>query len=80
MFRQPAVDRVIDDSQALTDLLYYSPRPALVKPRKLSFFDPSMGFAYIRSDWDSPDATWIAFWAAYWACRRMNCTVYSGRR
>ena len=21
---------------------------------------------------------WIAFWAAYWACRRMNCTVYSG--
>ncbi|MEK7407961.1 MAG: hypothetical protein AAB225_23065 [Acidobacteriota bacterium] len=63
VFRQPAVDRVIDDSQALTDLLYYSPRPALVKPRKLSFFDPSMGFVYIRSDWDSPDATWIAFWA-----------------
>jgi len=22
-----------------------------------------MGFVYIRSDWDSPDATWIAFWA-----------------
>jgi phenylacetate-CoA ligase len=21
---------------------------------------------------------WIAFWAAYWACRRMNATVYSG--
>lgn len=63
VFRQPAVDRVIDDSQALTDLLYYSPRPALVKPGKLSFFDPSMGFVYIRSDWDSPDATWIAFWA-----------------
>ena len=63
VFRQPAVDRVIDDSQALTDLLYYSPRPPLVKPKKLSFFDPSMGFVYIRSDWDSPDATWIAFWA-----------------
>ncbi len=22
-----------------------------------------MGYVYIRSDWDSPDATWIAFWA-----------------
>ena len=34
-----------------------------MKPSRLSFFDPSMGFVYIRSDWDSPDATWIAFWA-----------------
>lgn len=63
VFRQPEVDRVIDDSQSLTDLLYYFPRPALVKPKRLSFFDPSMGFVYIRSDWDSPDSTWIAFWA-----------------
>ena len=22
-----------------------------------------MGFVYMRSDWDGPDATWIAFWA-----------------
>jgi hypothetical protein len=22
-----------------------------------------MGFVYMRSDWDSPDATWISFWA-----------------
>lgn len=63
VFRQPAVDRVFDDGEAVYDVLYYSPRPKLVKPARLSFFDPSMGFVYIRSDWDSPDATWISFWA-----------------
>lgn len=63
VFRQPAVDKPYDGSQAVYDLLYYSPRPTLVKPKRLSFFDPSMGFVYIRSDWDSPDATWISFWA-----------------
>lgn len=61
--RQPLIDQAYDDSQCVYDLLYYSPRPRLVKPKRLSFFDPSMGYVYIRSDWDSPDATWIAFWA-----------------
>jgi hypothetical protein len=63
VYRQPTVDRVNDASESICDLLYYSPKPSLVKPARLSFFDPSMGFVYIRSDWDSPDATWIAFWA-----------------
>jgi hypothetical protein len=63
VYRQPEVDRAIDDGQAYQDLLYYYRRPELHKPARLSFFDPSMGYVYIRSDWDSPDATWIAFWA-----------------
>ena len=63
VYRQPEVDRAIDEGQAYADLLYYYPRPKLVKPARLSYFDPSMGYVYIRSDWDSPDATWIAFWA-----------------
>ena len=63
VYRQPAVDQSYDDGQLVFDLLYYSPRPRLVKPKRLSFFDPSMGYVYIRSDWDSPDATWVSFWA-----------------
>lgn len=63
VYRQPAVDQAAEDAESVFDLLYYSPRPRLVKPKRLSFFDPSMGFVYIRSDWDSPDATWISFWA-----------------
>ena len=63
VFRQPAVDRVQEDAQAVYDVLYYSPPVPLVKPSRLSYFDRSMGYVYIRSDWDSPDATWIAFWA-----------------
>ena len=63
VYRQPAVDRAVDDGQAYQDLLYYYPKPKLMKPTKLSYFDPSMGYVYIRSDWNSPDATWIAFWA-----------------
>ena len=63
VFRQPRVDQAVSDVESYSDLLYYSPRPPLVKPGKLSHFDPSMGFAYMRSDWDSDDATWIAFWA-----------------
>ncbi|MDP2996709.1 MAG: hypothetical protein Q8N47_04420, partial [Bryobacterales bacterium] len=63
VYRQPAVDGLGDPGDPVAELLSYSPRPRLVKPSKLSFFDPSMGFVYIRSDWDSPDATWIAFWA-----------------
>jgi hypothetical protein len=45
------------EGSAVYDVLYWSPRPKLVKPTRLSYFDPSMGFVYIRSDWDSPDAT-----------------------
>jgi hypothetical protein len=63
VYRQPAVDRAVDDGQAYQDLLFYYPRPRLTKPSRLSYFDPSMGYVYIRSDWNSPDATWIAFWA-----------------
>ena len=63
VYRQPAVDRMVNDDQAVYDLLYYSPKPKLVKPKQLSYFDPSMGYVFIRSDWDSPDATWIALWA-----------------
>jgi hypothetical protein len=63
VFRQPRVDQAVSDVESYSDLLYYSPRPKLVKPKRLSHFDPSMGFVYIRSDWDSDDATWIAFWA-----------------
>ena len=63
VYRQPEVDGSGDAGDPVAELLYYSPRPRLVKPSRLSFFDPSEGFVYIRSDWDSPDATWIAFWA-----------------
>lgn len=63
VYRQPEVDRMVDDGQAVYDLLYYSPKPKLVKPARLSYFDPSMGYVFIRSDWNSPDATWIAMWA-----------------
>jgi hypothetical protein len=63
VYRQPAVDRAVTDAESLWEVLYYSPRPKLVKPKRLSFFDSSMGFVYMRSDWDSPDATWISFWA-----------------
>ncbi len=63
VYRQPEVDGPGDPGDPASELLYYSPRPAPVKPKRLSFFDPSMGYVYIRSGWDSPDATWIAFWA-----------------
>ena len=63
VYRQPEVDRMVDDGQAVYDLLFYSPKPKLVKPTRLSYFDPSMGYVFIRSDWNSPDATWIAMWA-----------------
>lgn len=63
VYRQPAVDHPGSPGDFTSELLYYTPKPRLEKPSRLSFFDPSMGFVYIRSDWDSPDATWIAFWA-----------------
>jgi hypothetical protein len=63
VYRQPQVDGPNDAGELASELLCYTPPPRLVKPARLSFFDPSMGFVYMRSDWDSPDATWIAFWA-----------------
>ena len=43
VYRQPEVDRVNDAGSIWEEVLYYSPRPPLVKPKRLSFFDPSMG-------------------------------------
>jgi hypothetical protein len=63
VYRQPEVDHMEAGASAVYDVLYWSPAPKLVKPTRLSYFDPSMGFVYMRSDWNSPDATWIAFWA-----------------
>jgi hypothetical protein len=63
VYRQPEADLAVTDAESLWEVLYYSPPPRLVKPKRLSFFDPSMGFVYIRSDWNSPDATWVGFWA-----------------
>lgn len=63
VYRQPSIDQALGVTDCFYDVLYYLPRPALVKPTRLSHFDPSMGYVYIRHDWDSPDATWIAFWA-----------------
>ncbi len=63
VYRRPEVDHPGDPGDPVAELLYYTPRPALVKPSRLSFYDPSEGFVYIRSDWDSPDATLVAFWA-----------------
>jgi hypothetical protein len=60
VFRQKDEDQPWDP---WTELYYYSPPPALVKPKRLSFFDSSLGYVYVRSDWDSRDATWIASWA-----------------
>lgn len=62
VYRQPEVDNV-SASNSFLDIMFYSPKPMLIKPTKLSHFDPSLGYVYIRSDWDSDDATWISFWA-----------------
>jgi hypothetical protein len=50
-------------SDPWAEVYFYSPPPALTKPKRLSFFDSSLGFVYIRSDWESRDATWISSWA-----------------
>ena len=64
VFRQPAVDQASDDGESVYELLYYSPTPAAsLSPSAALLLRPEHGFVYIRSDWDSPDATWIAFWA-----------------
>ena len=63
VYRQPEVDHPVHEADAIDDVLYWIPRPRLVKPKRLSHFDPSMGYVYIRSDWDSPDATFVSMWA-----------------
>src|SRR5207248_8820753 len=42
------------------ELLYYYPRGALQKPQRLSWYDPSLGTIFVRSDWDSENATLIS--------------------
>ena len=58
VFRQKENDRSADPA---VDLLYYSPAPALAKPKRLSYFDASTNSIYIRSDWNGTDGTSI-FW------------------
>jgi hypothetical protein len=60
VFRQKDVDLPFDP---WADIFFYAPPPALVKPKRLSFFDPGLGYVYVRSDWDGRDATWISSWA-----------------
>ncbi len=60
VFRQPDTDQGTDP---WFEIFFYSPPPALFKPKKLFHYDPSMGYIYLRSDWNSRDATWIGFWA-----------------
>lgn len=60
VFRQPQSDFGND---AWYELFFYSKPAPLKIPKQLSWYDPSLGFVYIRSSWKSPDATWISFWA-----------------
>ena len=60
VFRQKEVE---SSNDPWADVFFWAPTPALIKPKRLSFFDPSLGYVYVRSDWDSRDATWIASWA-----------------
>ncbi|MBI4057456.1 MAG: DNRLRE domain-containing protein [Elusimicrobia bacterium] len=60
VFRQPEFESLTYGGYS--DLLFYSPPPgSLTKPTPRSYFDSSLGTVYVRSDWDSPDATWIGF-------------------
>lgn len=56
VFRQPGAD---ETSEAWADLYYFSMPPAQIKPKRLTFFDPSMGEVFVRSGWTSPDSTLI---------------------
>ena len=60
VFRGPNPEPV---SEPWIELYSYYPKPALHKPQRLSWFDPGMGFVYVRSDWDSEGATHISSWA-----------------
>jgi hypothetical protein len=60
VFRQPDADV---GSDPWYELLYYYPLNPLQKPTQLSFHDPSMGYVYVRSDWNSEDATSVTSWA-----------------
>jgi hypothetical protein len=60
VFRQKDFEAM---NEAFTEIFFYSPPPiVLKKPQRLSFFDPSLGYVYVRSDWDTRDATWISSW------------------
>jgi len=63
VYRQAETDHPANEADAIDDVLYWTAPPRLTKPTRLSHFDPSIGYVYIRSDWDSPDATWISMWA-----------------
>ncbi len=63
VFRQPQIDATRDPNDSFMDLLFAAPHPELRMPTRLTHFDPSLGYLYIRSAWDSPDATWISFHA-----------------
>jgi hypothetical protein len=63
VFRQRDIDSALVDYNRIIDVLYDTPRPRLTKPAALSYRDPSLGYVFIRQNWDSPDATWIAIWA-----------------
>jgi hypothetical protein len=60
VFRQPDADV---GSDPWYELVYYYPLKPIQKPTRLSFYDPSMGYVYVRSDWNSEDATSITSWA-----------------
>jgi hypothetical protein len=62
VYRQPQVDKQLEDGDSFIDVLYYQPAPKLERPARLSHFDPSLGYVYVRSDWGA-DATWLGFWA-----------------
>jgi hypothetical protein len=63
VFRQSGVDQTVSPANSFLDLLYHSPLPRLTKPAALSYYASGTGYVYIRSDWNSPNATWIALWA-----------------
>lgn len=63
VYRRPDIDQTLSESNSVFDVLYYSPPPARTAPSRWAYFDPGMGYVYIRSGWNSPDDTWIAFWA-----------------
>jgi hypothetical protein len=51
VFRQKDNDQSADP---FVDVLYSTPPFVLVKPKRLSFVDPAMGFVYLRADWTAP--------------------------
>jgi hypothetical protein len=56
-FRQKDKD---EGQDPWVELFFYVPPPDLVKPKRLSFFDPSLGHVYARSDWNGPGARTVS--------------------